>query len=404
MRKRTAFLLLLCVCVMACGDRKPQAQRRDQTDPAAPAVEVSLDTYLQTNYPPADGFDFPIGDANGKGTYVDTTTNKQHEGWYVATKFNEQYALGLHTGEDWNGRGGGNTDMGQPVYAVANGRVKFAAQCGQPWGNVVIVEHTFYENHERRAILSLYAHLQTMAVKPGEIVKRRQRIATIGQDPDKTIAPHLHLELRWDTTLTPTYWPSSNGKDAAWIRERYAAPTAFIEARRKLFVPQNEAALILVDQANYQMQRYQKGKLAGEYDISLGQAKGDKRVQGDNKTPKGMYFVIHKHRGKFEGAYGAYYGGHWIKVNYPNRYDAARGKADGLLADEQVRAITANWEARKATNEATRLGGGIGFHGWAAEWPNDGPRHLSWGCVVMHLYDIQKIFDDIPAGTMVVIF
>lgn len=90
-----------------------------------------------------------------------------------------------------------------------------------------------------------------------------------------------------------------------------------------------------------------------------------------------MYFVIGKHRGKFDGAYGAYYGGHWIKVNYPNRYDAARGKAEGLLSDEQVRAITANGETRKATNEATRLGGGVGFHGWAAEWPNDGPRHLS---------------------------
>ncbi|NOT59870.1 MAG: peptidoglycan DD-metalloendopeptidase family protein [Acidobacteria bacterium] len=385
-----------------CQRAEVKTTHRDAT--AAPAIAVTLDSYLRTEYPPADGFDFAIGDANGKGAYVDAATGKQHEGWYVATKFNEQYALGLHPAEDWNGRGGGNTDMGQPVYAVAHGRVKFAAPAGQPWGNVVIVEHTFYENHERREILSLYAHLQTMAVKKGEIVKRRQRIATIGQDPDKTFAAHLHLELRWDATLAPTYWPSSNGKDAAWIREHYAAPTAFIQARRKLFVPQNEATLVLVDQDQYKMQLYQRGKLAGAYDISLGQAKGQKRVQGDNKTPKGMYFVIHKHRGKFDGAYGAYYGGHWIKLNYPNRYDAARGKAEGLLNDEQVRAIATNWEARQATNERTRLGGGIGFHGWAAEWPNDGPRHLSWGCVVMHLYDIRKVFDEIPSGAMVVIF
>jgi len=32
-----------------------------------------------------------------------------------------------------------------------------------------------------------------------------------------------------------------------------------------------------------------------------------------------------------------------------------------------------------------------------------GPRHLSWGCVVMHLYDIQKLYDQIPEGTMLVI-
>ena len=37
-----------------------------------------------------------------------------------------------------------------------------------------------------------------------------------------------------------------------------------------------------------------------------------------------MYFVIDKRRGNFPGDYGAYYGGHWIKINYPNRFDAPR--------------------------------------------------------------------------------
>jgi lipoprotein-anchoring transpeptidase ErfK/SrfK len=50
------------------------------------------------------------------------------------------------------------------------------------------------------------------------------------------------------------------------------------------------------------------------------------------------------------------------------------------------------------------LGGGIGFHGWIREWKNDGPRHLSWGCVVMHLSDVGKLFEQVPEGTMVVIF
>lgn len=54
--------------------------------------------------------------------------------------------------------------------------------------------------------------------------------------------------------------------------------------------------------------------------------------------------------------------------------------------------------------ENTRLGGGIGFHGSNKEWGNEEPRHLSWGCVVMHVYDISKLFDWIPEGSMVVIF
>jgi murein DD-endopeptidase MepM/ murein hydrolase activator NlpD len=312
--------------------------------------------------------------------------------------------MGIHTGEDWNGAGGGDTDLGQDVFAVADGRAVFAENCGRLWGNVVIVEHVFYENHERRKIRSLYAHLQTIKIRRGEEVKRRQLIATVGQDPDKTFNAHLHLELRWDETLAPTYWPSSDGKDEKWMRERYAEPSAFIAARRKLFVPQREQTLVLIDQESYKMRLYQDGRMKGEYDISLGQGKGPKAVQGDNKTPKGMYFVIGKRRGEFDGAYGAYYGGHWIKFNYPNMYDAARGRAAGHITPQQEAAIAASWEKRAPTLEGTRLGGGIGFHGWAREWSNDGPRHLSWGCVVLHLYDVSNVFNLIPPGAMVVIF
>jgi hypothetical protein len=187
------------------------------------------------------------------------------------------------------------------------------------------------------------------------------------------------------------------------MRERYADPSAFIAAHRKLFVPQREQTLVLVDQESYKMRLYQDGRVKGEYDISLGQGNGPKAVQGDNKTPKGMYFVIGKHRGKFDGAYGAYYGGHWIKINYPNRYDAARGIAAGHITPRQQAAIAASWEQRASTLENTRLGGGIGFHGWAQEWSNDGPRHLSWGCVVLHLYDIRNVFNLIQPRSMVVI-
>ncbi len=391
-------------CAAGCGAKSETTPSTNETIPSTTPPQDPFDDFLNVDVTPADGFDFPFGDLDGKGVYTDKATGKIHNGWYIATRFTEKYSLGLHTGEDWNGSGGKNTDLGQDVFAVANGRVVFAENCGRLWGNVVIIEHVFYENHERRKIRSLYAHLQTIKVRRGEDVKRRQAIATIGQDPDKTYDAHLHLELRWDETLAPTYWPSSEGKDEKWMRQRYAEPSVFIAARRRLFVPQKEQTLVLVDQERYKMRLYQNGRMKGEYDISLGQGKGQKAVQGDNKTPKGMYFVINKHRGEFDGAYGAYYGGHWIKVNYPNKYDAARGRAAGYITPWQEEAIAANWGKRAATLENTRLGGGIGFHGWAREWSNDGPRHLSWGCVVLHLYDVNTVFNLIPQGGMVVIF
>lgn len=359
---------------------------------------------MKADPPPADGFDFPFGDGAGGGSYLDKANGKRYQGWYIATHFAESYSLGIHPGEDWNGTGGGNTDLGQDVYAVANGRVVFAANCGRLWGNVIVIEHVFYENQEKQKIRSLYAHLHEIKIRDGAMVRRRQLIASIGQDPEKLFDAHLHLELRWDESLEPTYWPTSNHKDVSWVKEHYTQPTSFIKSHRKTLVPQAEPVLILVDQASYKMRLYQKNSFVKEYDVSFGQASGPKQLEGDNKTPVGMYFVIQKHQGKVAGPYGDYYGGYWIKINYPNKFDASRTGRQGLLSAAQEASIGKNWEARAPTLQNTVLGGGIGFHGWVREWKNDGPRHLSWGCVVLHLSDVGKFFEQVPEGAMVVIF
>ena len=86
----------------------------------------SFNRYLSTDIPPADGFDFPVGDADGDGEYTDLKTGKVHLGWHVTTHFCEWYSYGFHPAEDWNGDGGANTDLGQPVHAIAAGKVVFA--------------------------------------------------------------------------------------------------------------------------------------------------------------------------------------------------------------------------------------------------------------------------------------
>ncbi len=360
--------------------------------------------YMRTDFPPADGFDFPVGDKNGRGAYRDLRTGKQHRGWYIATRFAESYALGLHTGEDWNGRGGGDTDLGQPVRAIGEGKVVYASVEGAPWGGVVMIDHIYYENHHQRRIRSQYAHLSKIDVAVGDLVKRRQRIGAIGRDPAGSFPAHLHLELRTDRTLPATYWPSSHDKPKPWLKEHYTAPSAFIKSHRKLLVPQREPVLLLVDEATHSLARYEHGRRTHFYEIGFGQAAGRKRVQGDLKTPKGMYFVVHKYRGKFTGAYGDYYGGHWIKVNYPNAFDAQWGEEAQKISSRTARKIAKDWRKRRLTNQKTRLGGGIGFHGWAGPWQIEDGGRLSWGCVVMHNPDIKALFDHIPKGAMVVMF
>lgn len=397
-------ILALLVLLNGCSSRTDSGKISLPVNTPAQALANVFDNYLESESAPADGFDFPVGDPDGKGGYTDSSTGMRYEGWFIATKFAEEYSLGIHPGEDWNGTGGGDTDLGQKVHAVAKGRVVFAQDCGRLWGNVIIIEHTFYENHEKLKIRSLYAHLLEIKVSRGEEVRRRQVVATVGQDPEKLYKAHLHLEFRWDSALPATYWPSSEGKNQDWVKLHYAAPTAFTEKHRRTPVPRQEEALILVHQESYKMRLYQKGQLQGEYEVSFGQGKGQKRIQGDNKTPMGMYFVIQKHRGEFGGSYGEYYGGHWIKINYPNKYDAVRGRGERIISSQQEAGISARWENRAPTAQDTGLGGGIGFHGWIKEWDDAGPRHLSWGCVVMHTSDISRLYEQIPNGAMVVIF
>ena len=197
----------------------------------APCLALVL---LAAAPPLADGFDYPVGDADAKGSYVDAASGATHEGWYKATVFGEKYFLGIHPGEDWNGRGGGNTDYGQPVHSIGAGKVIVAEEIRAPWGNVVVIAHRFLDNGKERTVHSLYAHMSRIAVKKGEIVTRRQVIGAIGRDQGKQYPAHLHLEIRTDLKMPTDYWPERNGDDLEKIRTRYVDPTVFIDARRTL--------------------------------------------------------------------------------------------------------------------------------------------------------------------------
>jgi len=364
----------------------------------------SFDRWLRNPYPVAAGFSFPVGDGEGGRSYT-YPSGVRHDGWYVATHLGEVYELGIHTGEDWNGRGGGDTDFGQPVMAVATGKVVVARRFGNPWGQVVVIEHIVLDGQEKRRVRSQYAHLSRIDVREGQIVHGRDVIGAIGKDPAGDYPAHLHLELRSDLTLGPTYWPSDHGRDGDWIRKHYLDPSAFIRAHRKLPDPATEPQIVLIDEARFRMQVRVGGRVTHEMEIGLGQQPGQKRREGDLRTPKGIYFVVDKQKGDFGGDWGAYFGGYWIKMNYPGPADAAWGLENAVVDETTAAAIAAAWAERKLTPQTTGLGSGIGFHGWASDWKGGrGGARLSFGCIVMHGRDIATWFEEVPLGTMVVLF
>jgi hypothetical protein len=351
----------------------------------ARAEVTSFDKWLENPFPPADNFSLPFGDDG------------------AATRMGESYGTGVQTGEDWNTRGG-DTGYGQPVMAIATGKVVVARRFDKPWGLVVMVEHIVLDGHEKKRIRSQYAHLSRIDVHEGDIVRARKVIGAIGKDQNGARPAQLHLEIRSDLDLPANYWPSAHGYDAEWIRRHYLEPSAFIRSHRAGFDPAAEPQLVLVDQGRYRMQYRVGGKVKREMEIGLGQERGQKRREGDLRTPKGIYFIVDKQKGKFGGEWAEFYGGFWIKVNYPGPTDAAWGLERGLIDQETASAIAAAWSDRKLTPQNTPLGSGIGFHGWASEWDGGSGAHLSFGCVVMHTADIEAFFEDVPIGTMVVIF
>jgi hypothetical protein len=105
-----------------------------------------------------------------------------------------------------------------------------------------------------------------------------------------------------------------------------------------------------------------------EYPCIHGRAEGDKQVQGDLKTPEGIYFITRKVNQKLDFME---YGPHAFALNYPNPVDRLRGKT----------------------------GGGIWLH--SKGQPIKGIQ--TRGCVAVEQEDITALVPDLPAGTPVLI-
>lgn len=198
------FLLFLLALIGGLYFRlAPELRRPAAIDPAfqiAPAM-------LLASLPTAARFDFPIGSENGALAYN-------------AQPFTEN----RHLGDDLNGIGGENSDLGDPVYAVADGQVLFADEAGPGWGKVIIVLHAYEENGERKYVQSYYGHVDSILAQPKQKVRRGEQIATVGNADGKYWA-HLHFEMREFTT--PFIGPGYRQDTRGWID-----PTAFIASHR----------------------------------------------------------------------------------------------------------------------------------------------------------------------------
>ena len=204
---RISGLLTLIVLCLASVDlfayRYPANYTHDADSPGITRKEIR-------RCPVADGFDFPVGKPNARG-------------YYNAQKFTRNN----HLADDWNGVGGGNTDLGDPIYSIANGIVVQARNYRGAWGRVTRILHNAGTADKPVYVESLYAHMRKIMVKRGQIVKRGQQIGTIG-NANGTWWAHLHLEIR--TTINKTI-----GLGYSRDTTGYVDPTAYIKSHRPVW-------------------------------------------------------------------------------------------------------------------------------------------------------------------------
>lgn len=169
------------------------------------AVITDRDIDIPADYI-ADEFDYPVGKPDAKN-------------YYNAQGFGENN----HLGDDWNSIKGGNSDLGDPIYAIANGYISISEDFGGGWGNVVRIIHQLPDGNQ---LESLYAHCDTLMVKKNELVKVGQQIGTIGTANGQYYA-HLHLEIRNMINM-----PLGNGYSKN--KTSYLDPTEFIKKHRTI--------------------------------------------------------------------------------------------------------------------------------------------------------------------------
>jgi murein DD-endopeptidase MepM/ murein hydrolase activator NlpD len=87
----------------------------------------------------------------------------------------------MHSGIDFKGA------IGSPIFAAAEGRVTFAGRKGG-YGNTVEVTHA-------NGMLTRYAHLSRIDVRPGQLVAAGATLGGLGSTGRST-GPHLHFEVR----------------------------------------------------------------------------------------------------------------------------------------------------------------------------------------------------------------
>ncbi|MBU6189496.1 MAG: peptidoglycan DD-metalloendopeptidase family protein, partial [Betaproteobacteria bacterium] len=183
------------------ADAPATATTRPSVAGGAPATPASsaASTSSATTSPPAASAAAAVPGPLASAAPSAGSTEPQRFTWPASGRLLEGFSEPRNMGIAIEGQ------PGDPVYAVAEGKVIFSGVGPRGYGNLIIVKH---END----LLSVYAHNRSLVVREGDQVTRGQKIAEIGDsDADR---PKLRFEIRREgRPVDPSkYLPSRPGQ------------------------------------------------------------------------------------------------------------------------------------------------------------------------------------------------
>lgn len=214
-----------------------------------------------------------------------------------------------------------------------------------------------------KVLVSDYPHFQLAQLVYGDMLTARIRpmrgpdeLGSAGAYPAQALT-----ELREESLLR-----------LLALRER--PPAGHVPAHFVQLSARNKHA-IAIDTSRARLYLFKNGpdglELLADYYISVGKEGAGKSLEGDMRTPLGVYFVTSQINAK---KLKDFYGAGALPINYPNPYDAHHG----------------------------RTGSGIWLHGAPPGQFSRAPR-ASDGCVVLANPDLQRIMRTVEARTTPVV-
>ncbi len=134
---------------------------------------------------------------------------------------------------------------------------------------------------------------------------------------------------------------------------------------------------IAIHKGERKLQIFSKQQLVKTYNVALGiNPVGKKEVEGDFKTPEGLYYIDGKN------PFSTYYKS--LGISYPNEEDKAH-----------------------AAELGQKPGGDVKIHGLMKNMNNTGKNHIksnwTWGCVAVTNEEIDELYQQVKVKTPVYI-